>query len=212
MTEEEEADWYPTLIKWFESTDASTDLYIDKEWIITKKDDENQRMLVSQEELPFQLLVDVGEYFIHISLYTNLETAVKTIEERLKLYRDLLILNDETYMVKFVLSGRNDEIVLRTDLDKCTLGKEEFNDAIVSILFGVEGLRKVLGVHGPPADEQKEKEATIAAIVSALKTKPKKEVVKMLVNAGMPKDTALTMVDDIIKEYKISPFPEKGYL
>ena len=196
------------ILKWFREEKKDSDLLIDKKWIVQEEEGGNA-VFAQMDELPFGIGVEFIGDFADLILYSGIETATVSKDERLDLYRKLLILNDENHMVKATLAGRNDEIALRTDLDLKSLGKEEFNDAIVSIIVGAVEIQKILGIQGE--DEEEETQRIIEFVLNALQTKSKEEVVQMLIDkTGMEEKDAKEIVDRIQKEWNQKP-PENMY-
>lgn len=195
------------IIKWLtESKD--TDLLVDKKWVIEESEDGNT-IFAKLDELPFGIGIEFIDSFAELILFTGMETATMSKDERLEIYRKLLILNDENHLVKATLAGRNDEIAIRTDLDLKSLGREEFNDAIVSIVVGAVALQDILGLKGE--DEEEEADRIIEFVLDALQTKTKDEVIDMLVEkTGMKKEDAREIVEKVQKEWKPKP-PEGMY-
>lgn len=195
------------ILKWFRE-EKKTDMLIDKKWTVQEAED-GKAIFATMDELPFGIGVVFIDSFAELVLYTNVETATMSKDERLDIYRKLLILNDENHMVKATLTGRNDEIALRTDLDLKSLSRSEFNDALVSIVVGAVALQDVLGIKGE--DEEEEAERIMEFVLNALQTKSRDEVVEMLVDkTGMKKEDAEKIVEKIQKEWKPKP-PEGMY-
>jgi hypothetical protein len=201
-------EWLERVKTWMSNEEEGSEMLIDNVWELEVTD---ESIMGTAEDIPYSIQIDVSEEFINILVHTGLETATMANDERLDLYRKLLILNDETQMMKLVLNGRNDEIVIRTDLDLASLGKEEFNDAIISVLVGADGLHSILGSTGDEEEEEDAEEA-INAIVAALRFKSRDQVVDMLINqVGMDREDAIKLVDRIIKAYQIRPPSPTGY-
>ena len=197
------------ILKWFREEDKDSELLIDKKWMVQESDEGNM-VFAHMDEIPFGIGVEFIDSFADLILYTNVETATMSKDERLELYRKLLIMNDENHMVKATLAGRNDEIALRTDLDVKSISKEEFNDAIVSIIVGAVAIQDILGIKGDEDDEE-ESQRIMEFVLDALQTKTKDEVVKMLMDkTGMKEEDAVNIVEKVQKEWKPKP-PEGMY-
>lgn len=200
-------EWKAKIKGWLIRKESGSDLLVDREWSIEETED---TLIASSEHSPYTIHIEFGEAFMSILVHTGIETATMPVNERLDLYRKILILNDEIMMMKVVLSGRNDEIVIRTDLDLASLGKEEFNDAIISVLVGAHGLRRIVSEFFDEGEDDADE--TINAIASALKVRSRAQVINMLVTqAGMDRDEAIQLVDQIIEAYSIHPPDPKGY-
>ncbi len=71
---------------------------------------------------------------LNLLIRTGIETATIDNQERLTVYRVLLILNKRVEMVKFMLDGINEEVVAREDMVTDTLTKDEINAGLNAIL------------------------------------------------------------------------------
>ena len=195
------------IVKWFRE-EHDSELLVDTKWMVQESED-GTAIYAKTDDLPFGIGVEFIDGYAKLILYTGLETATMSKDERLELYRKLLILNDESDMVKAILWGRDDEIALRTDLDLKSLSKEEFNDAIISIIVGAVGFQKIVGVQDE--DEEEEAERIIEFVLNALQTKSEEEVVQMLVEqGGIEEEDAKEIVQKIEKEFNQKP-PENMY-
>ncbi|ADD08101.1 hypothetical protein [Candidatus Aciduliprofundum boonei] len=96
--------------------------------------------------VPMHLMVAFSDNFVHLIVPTTIETAEMSNEEKLRIYETLMWLNDKVHMMKYSIGGENKNIRLRVDLDKSTLGKEEFNNALVALVIGVLVGVKALGI------------------------------------------------------------------
>ncbi len=193
------AEWRKKIKKWLEEGLESSDFFTNIDWEVTEK--ENNQILLGHSDIPYNISMILEDSFLSLTVFSGIETAVDGPEDRLKVYRKMLIANDELKLVKLVLGGRNDELVIRTDLDLATLGKEEFYDALLSVIIGAERLKKILGL-----EDGEESEELTKALVSLLKEMGKDSVIEMLVTkGGMNKEEAATLVESIIEEYGLEP-------
>jgi len=96
--------------------------------------------------VPMHLMVAFSDNFVHLIVPTTIETADMSDEEKLRIYETLMWLNDKVHMMKYSIGGEKKNIRLRVDLDKSTLGKEEFNNALVALVIGVIVGVKALGI------------------------------------------------------------------
>ncbi|QDA32202.1 DNA-binding protein [Thermococcus indicus] len=130
------------VLEWLKAGDDTAEDIVDLPWSV--KEIQPNTYVAEHPRMPFSLLVVFSEGFIHLLVPLGLETFSMTNDDKLKIYHTLLRLNDQVNMMKFTLSGMNDDVYLRVDLDKKTLGKEEFNDALtalaIGLLSGVEAL------------------------------------------------------------------------
>lgn len=123
------------VINWLRSGRDDAKDIVDLPWNV--REIEPHKYLAEHPKMPFQLLLIFTGDFIRLLVPFGLETISLETADRMKVYRILLKLNDQINLMKFVLSDINDNVYLRVDLDKKTLGKEEFNDALTALLLGM---------------------------------------------------------------------------
>ena len=126
---------------WLENgTDDSKSL-VGMKWQI--EEGENY-MILMNEKLPFRIYMAYFGNYLEIFLKTGIETAVMENQPRLATYRSLLILNKQIDLVKFMLDGINEEIVLRTDFETSSFTKDELEDALNILLSSIYVLVRTL--------------------------------------------------------------------
>lgn len=91
-------------------------------------------LILENEKIPFAFLVGFHEEALHITVRTGIETAVLENQQRLAIYRVLLILNQRVDLAKFMIFGINEEIIARVDLATDGLEKNQFNLALNILL------------------------------------------------------------------------------
>ena len=132
------------VLSWLtEGKDDSPDI-VDLPW----KVDEIEMGVYYAEHpsVPMRLLVMFSRGFVHLIVPTTIEMEGMSDEEKLQIYETLMWLNDKVHMMKYSIGGENKQIRLRVDLDKSTLGKEEFNNALTALVIGVLVGVKALGI------------------------------------------------------------------
>jgi len=201
-------EWIGTFQKWMSGDDPDSDMLIDSEDWNIQTIKEKGIMMITHETVSLDINITIKETFAELTVYTGIETAIMKQEHRLKLYRDLLLMNNETALMKFTLKGREEEIAVRTDLDLSTLGKKEFNNAVVSLLIGMDGLKEVLGVK---EDDNKVEAAVNFIIVALEKGWTKEKIIRNLItHLGISEEDAIRVVTDVIRKTKEDP-PERMY-
>ncbi len=126
---------------WLENgTDDSKSL-VGMKWQI---DEGENYMILMNEKLPFRIYMAYFGNYLEIFLKTGIETAVMENQLRLATYRSLLILNKQIDLVKFMIDGINEEIVLRTDFETSSFTKEELEDALNILLSSIYVLVRTL--------------------------------------------------------------------
>ncbi|NJE01989.1 DNA-binding protein [Thermococcus sp. JdF3] len=130
------------ILEWLRTGREDAADIVDLPWDVKAVDE--SVYVAEHPKMPFTLVVMFSDGFVHLVIPTSLETYGMNDEDRLYVYHTLLELNDRIYMMKFSLGRPNDVVNIRVDLDKKTLGKEEFNDALtalaIGLLSGVEAL------------------------------------------------------------------------
>ncbi|RLF86254.1 DNA-binding protein [Thermococci archaeon] len=175
------------VLKWLkEGYDNARDI-VDLPWKVTKKAE--GVYLAEYPKIPFVLNVVIDEGFVHLIVPLGIETVALELPERLKVYHTLLMLNNRLNLIKFCIAGMNEEITLRVDLDRKTLGKGEFNDALTSLLIGLNQVITALGLEEEFARAVFER-ITMMVLERLEKGAKKEEILKFLVaKVGMdPKD------------------------
>ncbi|WP_048163896.1 hypothetical protein [Palaeococcus pacificus] len=132
------------VLEWLvQGTDDAKDI-VDLPWNL-KRVKENY-YVAEHPKMPFLLNIVFSDTFVHLIVSTGIETASLDSKERLKMYRVLLLLNEKINLMKFTLSGINEEIIIRVDLDRNSLGKAEFNDALTALLIGLNEMVAALNL------------------------------------------------------------------
>ena len=193
--------WIKRIKKWVSEGLKSESFSPDK-IALQEVPDAPNKFIFKHTELPYNLMITIDDNFLSIVGYTGVETATMSREDRLNIYRKMLIANDEMKLVKFVLSGRDDEVTVRTDLDLATLGKVEFFDALVSVIIGMERIRRIMK-GDEDTDEDEELKRTLVILIKEL---GKERVIGMLMEkGGLKREEAEALVEGLIKEYKLEP-------
>ncbi|WP_456367939.1 DNA-binding protein [Thermococcus sp.] len=135
---------YAEVLEWLKAGRDDAEDIVDLPWNV--KEVGKDHYIAEHPKIPFSLHVIFMDGFIRLAVPTGIETLAMRLEEKVKVYHTLLVLNERMNLLKFTLSGMNDEIVIRVDLDEKSLGKEEFNDALTSLLVGMNVLMDSLGL------------------------------------------------------------------
>ncbi|ASA78433.1 DNA-binding protein [Thermococcus sp. 5-4] len=132
------------VLEWLRSGSEDAADIVDLPWEVKAVD---KSMYVAEHpKMPFTLVIMFSDEFVHLVIPTSLETYGMNDEDRLYVYHTLLELNDRIYMMKFSLGRPNDVVNIRVDLDKKTLGKDEFNDALTALAVGLLSGVSALGL------------------------------------------------------------------
>jgi len=194
-------EWVQKVTKWFEgATNDRNSMIINDMWSVKNDKGSPNKLMVGHDFIPFGLAVDVGEDVMNLNLFTQIETATWPTNDRLKLYRDLLIRNDESIYAKFILAGRNDAVALRMDLNLVYLNKTEFNDSLEAMIDGGYWLLNKLEI-------SEKEEILMKSIIGNIQRRliehfSEKRIIKEMVNAGIQEDDALMLVKETQKRMK----------
>ena len=119
------------VLGWLGGKDEKSGNLIDIPWQIKKFEN---NLVLENEKVPFSIYLVFEQGFVRIFLKTGIETAVLENQERLGVYRVLLLLNRQLDLVKFMLDGIQEEVITRVDLELDSLSKTELNDGMSMLL------------------------------------------------------------------------------
>ncbi|MDK2854269.1 MAG: hypothetical protein PWQ92_1163 [Thermococcaceae archaeon] len=196
------------VLKWLEEGHDNARDIVDLPWKVTKTAE--NFYVAEHPKIPFVLNIVITDEFVHLIVPLGLETVALELPERLKVYHTLLVLSDKLNLIKFCITGMNEEITLRVDLDRKTLGKEEFNDALTSLLIGLNQVVTALGLEEEFARAVFERLALV--VLERLEKGAKKEDILnfLVIKVGMDPKDAKEFLETIIKGK--SPKDDVGYL
>ncbi|EEB75062.1 hypothetical protein [Thermococcus sp. AM4] len=195
------------VLEWLRSGRDDAEDIVDLPWEV-KKVGENH-YVAEHPKIPFTLNVVFADGFIRLAVPSGIETIAMRLEERIRTYHTLLVLNERMNMLKFTLSGMNDEVTLRVDLDEKSLGKEEFNDALTALLVGMNVLMDSLGL----TEEFQEaifERLSMMIIERLQRGMSEAEIMNFLVKkVGMTKEEAKALLNEIKRA--MSGEDDRGY-
>lgn len=183
------------VLEWLREGDDTAQDIVDLPWSV--KEAQPGTYLAEHPRMPFSLLVMFSEGFVHLLVPMGLETFSMPNDEKLRIYHTLLRLNDQVHLMKFTLSGMNDDVYLRVDLDKKTLGKEEFNDALTALLIGLLSSVSALGLEEAFAREIFDR--IVGMVLDRVdRGASREELMKFLtVKVGMTVEDAKNLLDEV---------------
>jgi hypothetical protein len=185
------------ILEWLKAGRDDAQDIVDLPWSIQQV--EQNSYVAEHPRMPFSLLLMFSEDFVHLIVPLGLETFSMSKDDKLKVYHTLLMLNDQIHMMKFALSGMNDEVYLRVDLDTKTLGKEEFNDALSALLIGLLSAVSALGLQ--EAFEQEVFDRIVGMVLERMeKGASREDLMRFLtVKVGMTPDEAKALLDQVFE-------------
>ena len=187
--------------------DEAEDL-IDLPWKVTLQED--GWLIAEHPKVPFTLFIGMDEQFIHFFVFSGIETALLEPTDRLSIYRELLLLNNEVNLMKFVIEGTDEEIALKLDLDIANITKEEVDDALMALLTGLYIMVKALEIEEDFNEEIKNR--TYLVLKEKIDKGAKEEDLIEFLNKkmGISKKEAKRIIDEILKTMKKTRYI-KGY-
>ena len=132
------------VLEWLRSGSEDAADIVDLPWEV--REVEEGMYVAEHPKMPFTLVVMFSNNFVHLIIPTSLETYGMDESDKLYVYHTLLELNERIYMMKFSLGKPNDSVNIRVDLDKASLSKEEFNDALTALAIGLLSGVSALGL------------------------------------------------------------------
>jgi len=127
----ERMNYKEEIKNWLTSGTGMKNDLLDMVWNMRESDG---NLIAENPKLPYTLFIEFHDDFVSLVISTGIETALLDSIQRLDFARKLLILNDGVNFVKFALSGENEEIVLKIDLDLSSIDKKEFGDALMAMV------------------------------------------------------------------------------
>ena len=188
------------VLEWLKAGNDTAEDIVDLPWSIRRIG--SGMYAAEHPRMPFSLLVTFSEDFIHLLVPLGLETFPMTKDEKLRVYHTLLRLNDQVNLMKFTLSGMDDDVYLRVDLDKKTLGKAEFNDALTALLIGLMSAVSALGLEEAFAKELFDR--IVGMVLERVERGASRdELMKFLtVKVGMSVEDAKNLLDEVFAAKK----------
>ena len=149
--------------------------------------------------VPVRLLVaDLGDHPIpafRIAIETDIATVDMEPQQKLKAYRALLLAS-RLPLVKVYVYTDEHLIALAVDLDKRSLSRREFNDAIAALAMAYNYIIRELGLERE-AGEEALRNLEMLAAAQLRQGRSREEVEEMLLKAGIPEEIARRIIESI---------------
>ena len=183
------------VIKWLEGKDDSTGNLVDIPW---KIQDFDKYLVLENEKIPFSIYLVFEGTVLRIFLRTGIETAVIDTQERLGIYRTLLLLNRHLDLVKFMLDGMNEEVISRVDLEMVSLSKEELNVGLNTLLSSLYLMVRALKLE--KEFQEKVSERMMLMIQEMINQGKSREEIKafLVTRIGMSKDDSEKILNQLL--------------
>lgn len=189
-------DWKEEIVKWLTSGSDNSEDPVNLIWDV--KVDQNM-ITAEHPKVPFVLNILISNRIVRMNVHTGLETALLDPIQRLDISRKLLFLNDRTSLVKFVIRGINEEIVLTSELDLASISKEEFNDALTGLITALYLMIKEFKLE-EEFNKQLAQRVILMVQERMKKGATKEDLLAFLINkVGMDEDSANKLLNEITK-------------
>jgi len=123
------------VLQWLTAGEEGALDIVDLPWKV--EEIERDVYVAEHPSIPFTLLVMFTDRYVKLIVPTNLRVNEFDLNDRLFIYETLMMLNDKINMMKYSIGGDDNQVRIRVDLDKSSLGKEEFNNALTSLVIGL---------------------------------------------------------------------------
>lgn len=131
------------VLSWLGGKDEESGNLVDIPWEIKRY---NSHFVLENEKIPFSIFLKFDPGVMRVFLKTGIETAVMENNDRLSIYRVLLILNRQIDLVKFMVEGIHEEVITRVDLELDSLSKNELNEGLNLLLSSIYLMVKTLNL------------------------------------------------------------------
>ncbi len=131
------------VLSWLGGKDETSGNLVDIPWEIKRY---NSHLVLENEKIPFSIFLKFDGGVMRVFLKTGIETAVMENNDRLSIYRVLLILNRQIDLVKFMIEGIHEEVITRVDLELDSLSKAELNEGLNLLLSSIYLMVKTLNL------------------------------------------------------------------
>ena len=206
-----------TLRSWLVEGSPHAETLVGSKWIVDYEEtDENGRLKTFRAilpKLPLTLLVlglrgdEKGPYIARLVVETPIDTIDMDPRAKVKLYRRLLSMN-KMALAKYYLYGEDNTVAIVVDLDLKSLSKEEFEDALGTLLMGFMYLSKLEESFAEMLKEKEIQDLGRLVLGYLEKGRSKDEIIRMLIEGGMSGELAKDIVDTIYRAAR-GETPEK---
>jgi hypothetical protein len=193
--------------KWLETTIEQSSMAIDHGWAIDVAPDNPKFMVIDSKQMPFKIIVNVEPDVTYIAFVTGLNLQGQPPDVTVNIMTDLLIQNNSMKLSKFCIMGKEETLILRTDLYTNYFNKKEFNMALESVIVGGRWLLAQLGQS--ENDSIKVKEMSSLGSAELLKGTTKDEVIAKMVKAGFEEVRAKELVNRLAISLGIEKPPKE---
>jgi len=191
-----------TLRKWLTEGTENPEMLEHLKFIVVeerKSDEKLKAFRAVSPSIPVRLLVaDLGDKPIpafRVAIETDIATVDMDPVQKLRVYRELLLVS-RLPLVKIYVYSDEHLIALAVDLDKRSLGRREFNDAIAALALAYNYLVRELGLE-QQAGEEALKNLEMLAAAQLRRGRSREEVEEILLQAGIPESIARKIIESV---------------
>ncbi len=189
--------------KWLKKGDDNAKRIIDLPWNVNRTEDENGiNLTASYPRFPFTLIFRIDNYNTVIVLDMQFPTDSLDVQERLNIYRKLLLLNSEIPYSKFSLVGDELDVVIVSEIETTKVDHDMLSDRMEAILNSAYRMAQVLNL------EEELQQIMLENIIATIKDKIEKGAKKddimeyLVTKLKIPSDTANKIIDEVEKQLK----------
>ena len=194
--------------KWLKKGSDDAKKIIDLPWNVTRSENENGiNLFASYPRFPFTLLFRIDNYNTVVVLDMGFPTDSLDVQERLDIYRKLLLLNGEIPYSKFSLVGDDLNVVIVSEIETSKVDHDMLNDRIEAILNSAYKMAQALNL------QEELQQIMLENIVATVKEKiekgsNRKDVMEYLMTKlKISPEVAKKIVDEVEKQIQQ---PEKS--
>jgi hypothetical protein len=203
-----------TLKEWLVEGVENPGRLEDVKFIVVEENRRNNKLesfRAISPSIPVRLLVaDLGDRPIpafRVAIETDIATVDMDPQQKLRAYR-VLLLASRLPLVKVYVYTDEHIIALAVDLDKRSLSRREFNDAIAALAMAYNYVIREMGLERE-AGEEALRNLELLAAAQLREGRSREEVEEMLLRAGIPESIARQIVDSIYGEQE--KFKKEGF-
>jgi len=108
-----------------------------KEWDV---EEDGDYIIAHLPDYNFTIAIKVDSRFVNFFLFTGIVSSRLPPHIKLKLYEELLRLNERIQMIKFSLVGEEGLVVGEIDMEANSVDYDSVDDALTSLLMGMDHL------------------------------------------------------------------------
>ena len=189
--------------EWLKKGDDNAKKIINLPWNVIRSEEENGiNLFASYPRFPFTLLFRIDNYNTVIALDMKFPTDSLNVQDRLDIYRKLLLLNGEIPYSKFSLVGDDLNVVIVSEIETSKVDRDMLNDRMEAILNSAYKMAQALNL------QEELQQVMLENIVATVKEKIEKGASKdnvmeyLITKLKISSDMAEKIVEEVEKQMK----------